>query len=161
VSVPAIPAVRTTICAAAVLLAVTGCNHDPERLSELQSAGAVASHVFDSRVVEFTESAGNVYLKIKARDAGTSELIRLAILDDARTFLRSIYSSGAPAPRQVTIEATFPVRSANGRVWDDTVGLLVYENTEPVVWENVATLEQFEKLLSVAHFPYNEKARAL
>lgn len=149
------------ICAAVILLAVSGCGSEPERLDELKSAGAVASHVFDSRVVEFSESAGNVYLKIKARDAGTSGLIRLAILDDARTFLRSIYSSGAPAPRQVTIEATFPVRSANGQVWDDTVGLLVYENTEPVVWENVVTLEQFERLLSVAHFPYNEKARAM
>lgn len=140
-----------------VVLVLSGCSKGADvGPSKSGSPAEAAQALLGDRLLAFSDSAGVVNIQFKARDVGSSGLIKNAILEDGRSLIRALYESpNFGHPKKVTLEALFEVKSKTGQLRDAVVGRMQYDLAEPVAWENVPRLGQFEQLLSVAEFPYN------
>lgn len=137
-------------------LLVAGCGSAKPKAADARSTSEAAHAVLGDRLVAFFDSGGVVYVQFKARDAGSSKLIKNGILEDGRSVIQALYGSTKFAkPKKVTLEAMFEVKSQTGQLHDAVVGRMLYDIPDPVSWVNLPRLAQFEQLLSVANFPYN------
>lgn len=134
----------------------SGCSSAVET-SSLTSAFDVAQAVLKDRMVDYSETSGNIVIKFDARDNVSPDQIKKGILDDARSVLKALYTNPNLKLQKVTLEALFELKDTKtGQVEKGVVGRIVFDPSAPVDWSQAATLDSFEKLLTVSDFPYNQ-----